>query len=121
MPTPPMPGWNEPVATGTRSPIFREAFWPSDARIWGCCRSLLLLSVRRKFAVVAGMVIKTFVALRCASSFRLRLPGVDPVDAETVPFPVPTLVPDAVVVVVRLLCSCAVMLEGGWMPRLRIL
>jgi len=26
MPTPPMPGWNEPVATGTRSPIFSDAF-----------------------------------------------------------------------------------------------
>jgi hypothetical protein len=35
MPTPPMPGWNDPVATGTRSPIFSVAFWPSSARTCG--------------------------------------------------------------------------------------
>ena len=32
---PPMPGWNEPVAMGTRSPIFNVAFWPSTERICG--------------------------------------------------------------------------------------
>src|ERR1022692_3282571 len=31
MPTPPIPGWNDPVATGTRSPIFSVAFCPSSA------------------------------------------------------------------------------------------
>ena len=61
MPTPPMPGWNEPVATGTRSPIFREAFCPSTARICGCWMTLVSLSVNRKFARRAtGCVTRKF-------------------------------------------------------------
>src|ERR1039458_8651535 len=100
MPTPPMPGWNEPVATGTRSPIFSEAFWPSAARICGCWMSLLLLSLIRKFAVADGIVTWKLVALRWAKLFRLMLP-VPVVGVVVVP-----VVPVVVVLVVVTLLSC---------------
>src|SRR5215467_7989104 len=71
MPTPPMPGWNDPVATGTRSPIFNDAFWPSSARICGFWTSLVLLSLNRAVAVACGIVTWKSVAFRFASEFRL--------------------------------------------------
>src|ERR1700691_2075260 len=95
MPTPPMPGWNEPVATGTRSPIFSEAFCPSEARICGCWISLLLLSVIRKFAVAVGIVTSKLVAFRFARLFRLIMPVVEPVVAVAA---APDAVPAGVVV-----------------------
>src|ERR1035437_6468623 len=109
-----MPGWNEPVATGTRSPIFNEAFWPSEARICGWLISLLSLSLYKKFAVAAGMVTWKFVALRCARLFRLRLPVVPVVAVPPVPALPFTVV---VVVVVLFACNCTLTLVGGLMPR----
>src|SRR5579864_8164398 len=41
---PPKPLWNEPVAIGTRSPIFRDAFSLSITRTWGRWITLVLLS-----------------------------------------------------------------------------
>ena len=37
---------------GTRSPILSVAFWSFKARIWGFCRSLVLLSVARNVNVL---------------------------------------------------------------------
>src|SRR6516162_10959048 len=85
MPTPPIPGWKDPVATGMRCPIFREAFWPSSARICGCWRILVLLSLYRKLAVAGGMVTWKFVAFRCAKLLRLITPGWLPVVVVTDP------------------------------------
>src|SRR5208282_1294039 len=101
--------------------ILREAFWPSEARIWGWVMSLLVLSVSKKLAVAAGMVTAKFVALRLASWFKVMVPVAAPVVVVTLPFPVPTLVPVVEVVVLVLLCKATVMLAGGWMPRLRSL
>ena len=47
LPAATMPVWNEPVAIGTRSPILSVAFSSFRARIWGFCRSLVLLSLAR--------------------------------------------------------------------------
>src|SRR6267143_4161793 len=71
MPTPPIPGWNEPVATGTRSPILRLAFWPSKARICGFCNSLVSLSLISADKFAAGMLTVKSVAFRFPSWFRL--------------------------------------------------
>src|SRR5215472_10236170 len=76
IPTPPIPGWKDPVATGTRSPIFSEAFCPSEARIWGFWMMRVLASLNRKFAVAPGMVTVKFVAWMLARSFRLIWLGV---------------------------------------------
>src|SRR5215469_5123972 len=46
-----MPGWNEPVAIGTRSPIRKVAFSLFRTRICGFWSTLLLLSVARKVKV----------------------------------------------------------------------
>src|SRR5215470_10080389 len=73
MPTPPIPGWKDPVATGTRSPIFRVAFCPSSARICGFWMILVLLSPIIAEAVMGGIVIVKSVALRLPIRFRLML------------------------------------------------
>jgi hypothetical protein len=117
MPTPPMPGWNEPVATGTRSPIFSEAFWPSTARICGCCTMRLSLSLYSAVAVAELMFTWKSVAFRLPSAFRLMLPG-DPV-VPVVPVVVP-VVPVVVLLVLRFGCSETVALVGGLIPRVRI-
>ena len=44
-PAPPKPLPNDPVAIGTRSPIFSDAFWFSDARICGFWISFVFASV----------------------------------------------------------------------------
>src|SRR5208282_4168580 len=71
MPTPPIPGWNDPVATGTRSPIFNVAFCPSRARICGLWMTLVSLSLINADAVACGIVTWKSVAFRLASEFRL--------------------------------------------------
>src|SRR5215510_9393273 len=76
MPTPPIPGWKDPVATGIRSPILSDAFRPSDARICGFCSNLLLLSEKRKSSVAWGIVTWKLLALRFLNSFKLMVPGV---------------------------------------------
>src|SRR5208337_3243116 len=73
MPTPPMPGWNDPVATGTRSPIFKVAFCPSSARICGFWMILVSLSLNNAVADACGIVTWKSVAFRLARVFRLML------------------------------------------------
>src|SRR5713226_3493451 len=113
MPTPPMPGWNEPVAIGTRSPILSEAFCPSTARICGFWISLVLLSPNRAVAVADGIVTVKSVAFRFPSRFRLIW--------FAVPEVVELLVLVVVVVVLRLFCKATVALVGGLIPRFRVL
>src|ERR1700680_1100784 len=103
-----MPGWNDPVATGTRSPIFNEAFWPSRARICGFWMIFVLLSLNNAVAVAGGIVTWKSVAFRLAIVFRL-MPEVD--DVELV-----VEVVEVVLVVLRLFCSCTVTLVGGLIP-----
>src|SRR5260370_15173280 len=69
--TPPMPGWNEPVATGTLSPIFNDAFWPSTARICGFWINRVLLSENSAVMVAGVIVTWKSVAFRLAREFRL--------------------------------------------------
>src|ERR1700687_2784835 len=71
MPPPPMPGWNDPVATGTRSPIFSVAFCPSRARICGFWMIFVFVSPNNAVAVACGIVTWKSVAFRLASEFRL--------------------------------------------------
>src|SRR5579862_9082612 len=115
-----MPGWNEPVATGTRSPIFSEAFWPSEARISGCWISLLLLSVIRKLAVADGMVTSKLVAFKCPRLLRLIWPAVEEDDVTVAVLPEP-VVADVLELVALLSCKFTLTLAGGLMPRLRSL
>src|SRR6516225_9542746 len=121
MPTPPIPGWKDPVATGMRCPIFREAFWPSSARICGCWRILVLLSLYRKLAVAGGMVTWKFVAFRCAKLLRLITPGWLPVVVVTDPLPVPTFEPDVDVWLIVLSITATETLVGGVIPKSRSL
>src|ERR1700689_4553484 len=112
MPRPPMPGWNEPGATGPRSPIFSEAFWPSEARISGCWINLLLLSVIRKLAVAEGMVTSKLVAFRCPRLFRLIWAAGDVLVVAVAVAPEPVV---AVVLELLALLSCKLILTlaGG--------
>src|SRR6266850_1622142 len=113
-----MPGWNEPVATGTRSPIFSVAFCPSKARIWGFWMSLVLVSLNSAVALAGGMVTWKLVASRLANWFRLMVLA-EPLLLLLFPVPVP---PVPVLVLVLILgCRANVALVGGLMPRLRIL
>src|SRR6266581_7844761 len=114
MPTPPMPGWNDPVATGTRSPILSEAFCPSTARIWGFWISFTLLSLNKAVAVAGGIVTVKSVAFRFPIRLRLIWLGVPVVVVPVVVVPVP-------VVVLMLFCNATLALVGGLMPKLRIL
>src|SRR5665811_276323 len=112
MPTPPMPGWNDPVATGTRSPIFSVAFCPSKARICGFWMIFVFESPNNAVAVAAGIVTWKSVAFRLASVFRLM------------PFEDDGVVLVVVVVEVEVFtlgCSCTEALVGGLMPSLRVL
>src|ERR1700756_3044201 len=68
-----MPGWNEPVATGTRSPILSDAFCPSTARICGFWISLVLLSLNSAVAVAGGIVTVKSVAFKFPNRFRLMV------------------------------------------------
>src|SRR5579863_7781992 len=114
MPTPPMPGWNEPVATGTRSPIFSDAFWPSIARICGFWISLVVLSENNAVAVIELMVAVKSVAFRLPRAFRLIWLGVPEVEVVK---PVVGVLPVEVVVVEPiLLCNATVALVGGLIP-----
>src|SRR6476660_6012182 len=120
MPTPPMPGWNDPVATGTRSPILREAFCPSRARICGFWISLVSLALITAERFAAGIVTWKLVAFRFARLLRL-MPGLlVPLLWVTVP-PRPAFVVPVVVVVVllMLLCGWMVALVGGLRPSVR--
>src|ERR1700687_614472 len=116
MPPPPMPGWNDPVATGTRSPIFSVAFCPSSARICGFWMILVLLSLNNAVAVAGGIVTWKSVAFRLARVFRLML--FDDDDVLVVVVPVVVVV---VGVVFMLFCSATVTLVGGLTPRVCIL
>src|ERR1700744_5967972 len=120
MPTPPMPGWNEPVATGIRSPIFSVAFWPSTARMLGFWISFESASLNRIFAVAEGIFSSKFVALICARLLRLTLPMLPVVVVLPVVFVVGEFVGVLLVVEFRLSCSVAETLAGGWIPRFRI-
>src|SRR5689334_20142446 len=117
IPTPPMPGWNEPVATGTRSPILSDAFWPSTARICGFWMSLVLLSPNRAVAVAAGIVTVKSVAFRLPRRFKFTWLAVP--EVEFVPFVVgvPLLLLLLLVVLLRLFCNATVALVGGLMPK----
>src|SRR5271166_5167188 len=111
MPAPilPIPDENDPVAMGTRSPIFSDAFCPSSARICGFWMILVLLSLNNAVAVACGIVTWKSVAFRLARVFRL-MPLLE-VDVVVV-LPV-VLVP----VVLMLFCSCTERLVGGLIPR----
>src|SRR4029077_1163784 len=80
MPTPPMPGWNDPVAMGTRSPILSEAFCPSTARICGFWISFTLLSLNSAVIEADGMVTVKSVAFKFPNRFRLIWLGVPEVE-----------------------------------------
>src|SRR5579864_9023976 len=87
MPTPPMPGWNDPVATGTRSPILSDAFWPSRARICGFWISLVSLLLINTDRLAAGMVTWKLVAFKLPRVLRfMPLVEFDPVVVVVVPF-----------------------------------
>src|ERR1700693_2712246 len=100
MPTPPMPGWNDPVATGTRSPIFSVAFCPSRARICGFWMIFVFVSPNSAVAVACGIVTWKSVACRLASVFRLMPPDDDD-DVEPV-----VVVVEVEVEVFTLDCNC---------------
>src|SRR5881396_443160 len=119
IPTPPMPGWNEPVATGTRSPIFRDAFCPSKARICGFWMSFVLVSLSKAVAVAGGIVTWKSVAFKLPIRFRLMVFGVPVLLVVVGVVVVPVVL--VFVVVVTLLCSATVALVGGLTPKLRIL
>src|SRR5215831_15840269 len=74
MPTPPIPGWNDPDAIGMRSPILRVAFWPSTDRSCGFWINFVLVSENRAVTVACEMVTWKSVAFRLASEFRLIEP-----------------------------------------------
>src|SRR6202022_2419886 len=109
-----MPGWNEPVATGTRSPILRLAFWPSSARICGFCNSLVSLSLISADRFAAGMLTVKSVAFRFPSWFRLS--WLEELDVIGVVVVVPFVVVVVGVVVLILFCRVTVALVGGLMP-----
>src|SRR5882762_10072644 len=117
MPTPPMPGWNEPVATGTRSPILSEAFWPSRARIWGFWMSLVLLSLKRACTEACGMVTWKSVAFKLAKLLRLMLPLLLELFEEVLELELLEEDDDGV----TLGCSVTLADVGGLMPRFRTL
>src|SRR5579864_9767440 len=122
MPTPPIPGWNEPVATGTRSPIFSVAFCPSTERICGFWISLVLLSENRALTLAELIVTWKSVALRFASEFKLIEPLLLFVVVPLVtPFVVVVPLVVVVVVVFTFGCNCTVMLVGGFTPSVRFL
>src|SRR6266478_3525187 len=100
-----MPGWNDPVATGTRSPIFNVAFCPSRARICGFWMILVLESLNNAVAVAGGIVTWKSVAFRLAMVFRLI-----PVVEDVVELVVEVLV--VLLVVLTLFCSATVTLVG---------
>src|SRR5271157_2379018 len=110
MPTPPIPGWNEPVATGTRSPIFKVAFWPSSARTCGLWITLVSLSFIKAVAVAGGIVIWKSVAFKLARVFRLMAFDDDDVVVVVVELE------EELVLVLMLGCNCTVALVGGLMP-----
>src|SRR5208283_4856113 len=112
MPTPPMPGWNDPVATGTRSPIFKVAFCPSSARICGFWMILVSLSLNNAVAVACGIVTWKSVAFRLARVFRLILFDEDDEELELLELELLELE------VFTLLCSCTEALVGGLIPSL---
>src|SRR6266536_3706353 len=117
-----MPGWNEPVATGTLSPIFNDAFWPSTARICGFWISFVLLSENRALMVAGEIVTWKSVAFRLPSAFRLmELELVLLVLSVLVLFVLVLLLLLLLFVVVTLGCNCTVMLVGGLMPSVRFL
>src|SRR5713101_3804194 len=112
IPTPPMPGWNEPVATGTRSPILSEAFCPSTARICGFWIILVVLSLNSAVAVAGVIVTVKSVAFRFPSRFRLIELDVPEEVLGVVVVVVPVVV-GVVVVVLMLGCKVTVALVGG--------
>src|SRR5216684_9194685 len=113
MPTPPMPGWNDPVATGTRSPILSVAFWLSRARTCGFCNILVSLSPITADKLAEGIVTWKSVALRLPRVLRFRPVLFDPLLGVVVPLV------EVVVVVLILLCRATVALVGGLRPRVR--
>src|SRR5579864_345639 len=121
MPTPPIPGWNDPVATGTRSPIFSVAFWPSRARTCGFWISLVSLLLRTADRLAEGMVTWKSVAFRLPRVLRFNPVLLEPVVVgEVVVVPVIGLVVVVLVVVLlMLLCNVRVALVGGFNPRVR--
>src|SRR6202034_4006056 len=113
MPTPPMPGWNDPVATGTRSPIFSEAFCPSRARICGFWISLVSLLLITADKLAEGIVTWKSVAFRLPKV--LRLSPLVVLEVEVVVLVVAVVL--GVVVEAILLCRVTVALVGGLKPR----
>src|SRR6516162_9826907 len=118
IPTPPMPGWNDPVATGTLSPILSDAFWPSRARIWGFWISLVSLAPITADRFAGGIVTWKFSAVRLARVLRLIPLLVVPV-VTVAEFPLPVVPVVVVLLVLMLLCSWTVALVGGLMPKVR--
>src|SRR5260370_35066865 len=112
MPPPPIPGWNEPVATGRRSPILSDDFCPSSARIGGFWISLVSVSPITADRLEEGIVTWKSVAFRLPSVFRFSPPD-DPVGGVVVPVVV------GVVVLLMLLCRVTVALVGGLNPKVR--
>src|SRR5208282_1293678 len=97
-PTPPIPGWNDPVATGTRSPILSVAFWLSRARTCGFCNIFVSLS---------PMTADRLPRVLSDNPLLLVLP-VEVVEVVVV-----------VLVLLMLLCRVTVALAGGSNPRVR--
>ena len=113
MPTPPIPGWNDPVATGTRSPIFSVAFWLSSARTCGFCNIFVSLSPITADKLAAPIETWKSVAFRLPRVFNSRPPALEPV------LVVPVVEVVEVVLVLILLCKVTVALLGGRNPKVR--
>src|SRR5258708_11380690 len=108
-----IPDWNEPVATGTRSPILSDAFWPFRDRICGFWMILVLLSVNKAVALALDIVAAKSVAFRLASEFKLM------------PVPELLLLVDVLELLLELVlilaCNWTEALVGALIPRVCVL
>ena len=65
MPTPPMPGWKLPLAVGSRSPMFSDAFTLSRQRSSGACSTVVLASLMAACSSALGSVVEKSALERC--------------------------------------------------------
>src|SRR3954463_1611222 len=120
IPTPPMPGWNEPVATGTRSPIFSVAFVWLSARTCGFWMILVFESLIRNATEALGILTTKSFDVRLASLFSV-ICGLLAAGVVVGVAGVPLALVAGVVVVVMLFCNVTDAWLGGLIPNCRIL